>query len=103
MSVTQSWVVLIGGAMFLLAPSVAVLAGWRPVFLRGARAPVPLVSAVGLCVYGAVLVTAIPRLVDAPTAVRATCAYVGLGLMWTAVGLFILYDILAGANRRGRK
>ncbi|MFE6228272.1 hypothetical protein [Streptomyces sp. NPDC057854] len=103
MSTSQSWGLVVGGAVFLLVPSVAVLAGRRPCFLRGSRAPAPLLSAVGLCAYAAVLVDEIPRLAGASPAVRGTCSYVGLGLMGTAVGLFILYETLAALDRRGRK
>ncbi|MEU9858735.1 hypothetical protein [Streptomyces sp. NPDC047974] len=103
MSVAQSWGFLVGGAVFLLAPSVAVIAGWRPCFLRGSRAPAPLLGLVGLCVYTGVLVDEIPRVAGASPGVRATCAYIGLGLMGTAVGLFVLYETLAGSDRRGRK
>ncbi|MGW4055324.1 hypothetical protein ACWENA_31320 [Streptomyces sp. NPDC004779] len=103
MSAAQSWGFLIGGAVFLFAPSVAVMVGWRPCFLRGSRAPAPLFGAVGLCVFAAVVVDEIPRVAGASPDVRATCAYIGLGLMGVAVGLFILYETLAGSDRRGRK
>lgn len=103
MSTAQSWAFLVGGAVLLLAPSVALLAGWRPSFLAGSRAPVPLLGAAGLCGYGTVVVTAIPQVLGASTGVRTTCAYAGLGLMGTAVGLVLVYDFLAGAYRRGRK
>ncbi|MFJ5708372.1 hypothetical protein [Streptomyces sp. NPDC093105] len=62
-----------------------------------------LLGIAGLCVYAGVLVDEIPRVAGASSGVRATCAYIGLGLMGTAVGLFILYDVLVGADRRGRK
>ncbi|MFH9955884.1 hypothetical protein ACH4OX_16925 [Streptomyces roseolus] len=103
MSTSQSWGLIVGGALFPLAPSVAVMVGWRPSFLRDSRAPAPLLGAVGLCVYAAVLLNEIPRLAAAAPGTRGTCSYVGLGLMGTAVGLFILYETLAGSDRRGRK
>ncbi|NML51576.1 hypothetical protein HHL19_16035 [Streptomyces sp. R302] len=103
MSNLQSWGFLAGGAVVILVPSVAVLTGRRPGFLRGSRGPTPLLGITGLCVYAAVLVDEIPRVTGASSGVRATCAYIGLGLMGTAVGLFILYDVLGGADRRARK
>ncbi|MEV6199067.1 hypothetical protein AB0M64_03740 [Streptomyces sp. NPDC051771] len=103
MSNPQSWGFLVGGAVLILVPSVAVLAGWRPCFLRGSRGPAPLLGITGLCVYAAVLVDEIPRVAGASSGVRATCASIGLGLVGTAVVLFILYETLAGPDRRGRK
>ncbi|MFI0827564.1 hypothetical protein ACH4Q7_24265 [Streptomyces roseolus] len=103
MSTPLSWGLLIGGAVVLLVPSVAVLAGWRPCLLRGSRGAAPLLGITGLCVYAAVLLNEIPRVAGASPGVRTACAYAGLGLIGTAVGLFILYDALAGSDRRGRK
>ncbi|MGY3339948.1 hypothetical protein ACVW0K_006047 [Streptomyces filamentosus] len=103
MSDLRSWGFLAGGAVVILVPSVAVLTGWRPCFLRGSRGPVSLLGITGLCVYAGVLVDEIPCVVGVSSGVHATCAYIGLGLMGTAVGLFILYDVLVGADRRGRK
>ncbi|MFJ7067620.1 hypothetical protein [Streptomyces sp. NPDC101115] len=102
MSAWAGWSLIIGGAVLILLPGVAVLAGWRPGRFRHAQAPVPLLGAAGLAMYGTVLFNEIPRLAGAPGDVRSTCAYIGLGLMALAVALVVLYDFLAGPSRRGR-
>ncbi|WP_338491773.1 hypothetical protein [Streptomyces sp. SJL17-4] len=48
MSTWASWTLLIGGAAVLLAPSIAVLLGWRPTRLARADAPIRLLGAAGV-------------------------------------------------------
>ncbi|GGS97918.1 hypothetical protein GCM10010222_44530 [Streptomyces tanashiensis] len=102
MSSWGSWGVVAGGAVLILTPSVAVLAGWRPGPVRRARAPVPFLGMAGLAAYGAVLADEVPRLAGASGGVRLTCAYIALGLIAVAIALVILYDFLSGRARRGR-
>ncbi len=103
MSTSQSRGPAVGGAVFLLAPSVAVTVGRRPCLPRDARAPVPLPSAVGPCAHAAVPVDEIPRPTGASPDARGTCSCAGPGLMGAAVGLFGLHETPAGSDRRGRK
>ncbi|MFE0737295.1 hypothetical protein [Streptomyces sp. NPDC058855] len=97
------WTLLAGGAVLLLAPGVAVLAGRRPSRSRHVRAPVPLLGVAALALYGVVLANEVPRVAGASDEVRAVCAYLGLGLAALAVALVVLYDFLAGRSRRGRQ
>ncbi|WP_309054219.1 hypothetical protein [Streptomyces sp.] len=103
MSAWASWILLLGGAVLLLVPGVAVLIGWRPGRFRRAQAPAALLGVSALALYGVVLVNELPRVAGAPSGVRATCAYVGLGLAGLAVALVVLYDLLAGRPRRARQ
>ncbi|MEV6331996.1 hypothetical protein [Streptomyces sp. NPDC051909] len=99
MSTWGSWALIVGVAVLVLVPSRAVLAGRQPGRFRYTQGPVRLLGAAGPAGYGAVPANEIPRLAGAPSGVRSTCAYIGLGLIAAAVALVVLYDVLAGRSR----
>ncbi|MFF7438935.1 hypothetical protein [Streptomyces sp. NPDC008122] len=103
MSTWASWTLIAGGAALVLAPSVAVLLGWSPRWLRHGEAPVRLLGFAGLAVYAAVLTDEIPRLADASVGVLKTCSYIALGLLGCSIALVILFDFLGGPSRSGRR
>ncbi|MEU4064622.1 hypothetical protein AB0F25_19770 [Streptomyces wedmorensis] len=65
MNTWTSWTLLVAGAVFLLLPGLAVLAGRRPGSLNRAEGPVPLLGASAVALYGLVLADEVPRLVGA--------------------------------------
>ncbi|CAM5586716.1 hypothetical protein [Streptomyces narbonensis] len=79
MTTWVSWVLLTGGAVLLLAPSVAVRAGGRAATREG-RAH-RLLGAAGVVLCGAVLTSEVARLAKAPSGVPKACSYIALGLM----------------------
>ncbi|MFF6888805.1 hypothetical protein ACFY9F_37200 [Streptomyces sp. NPDC012421] len=98
----MSWTLIAAGAVFVLAPSVAVLLGWRPRLLRHGQAPVRLLGVAGLCMYGAVLIDESARLSGPSQEVVRVCAYVALGLVFCSVALVILFDFLGSSSRSRR-
>ena len=103
MSPWASWTLLIGGAVLLLAPSIAVLLGWRPSYLARPGAPTHLLGAAGVVLYGAALTSEVARLAEAPSGVLKACSYITLGLIGCAIVLVALYDFLAEPSRRRRR
>lgn len=100
MTTWVSWVLLTGGAVLLLAPSIAVLLGWRPSWPARTGAPTRLLGAAGVVLYAAVLTSEVARLAAAPKGVPKACSYIALGLIGCAIALVALYDFLAESSRR---
>ncbi|MEU3745632.1 MULTISPECIES: hypothetical protein [Streptomyces] len=98
----MSWTLLAGGAALLLAPSIAVLRGWRPSRLARTGAPTRLLGAAGVLVYGAVPTSEVARLAGATEGVPKACFYIALGLIGCSIVLVALYDFLAEPSRRRR-
>ncbi|MBX9427476.1 MULTISPECIES: hypothetical protein [Streptomyces] len=103
MSTWASWTLLIGGAALLLVPSTAVLLGWRPGRLARTGAPTRLLGAAGVTLYAAVLTDEVARLAGATGGVLRACAYSAVGMIGCSIVLVILYDVLAGRSRSGRR
>ena len=103
MSPWASWTLLIAGGALVLAPSVAVLLGWRPGRLGRTEGPAGLLGAAGVTLYGAALADEVPRLAEASNGVLKACSFIALGLVGCSIALVILYDFLAGPSRSGRR
>lgn len=76
-------------ALILPLP-LALLAGWKPRFVRDRPSGMRLRAHGSLCLYAAVLVNGVPRIADAPAEAVAVCGNVGFGFAAAAVVLFLL-------------
>ncbi|MET9953839.1 hypothetical protein ABZ135_20100 [Streptomyces sp. NPDC006339] len=104
MSAWASWTLVIGGVALLLAPSIAVLLGWRPNRLARPGAPARLLGGAGVMLYGAVLTNEAARLAEASSAAREACSLVALGLVGFSIAFVIIYDFRAvRPSRSGRR
>ncbi|MDG4858543.1 hypothetical protein P8605_10330 [Streptomyces sp. T-3] len=96
MSSTTSWILLIGCTVLMLAPSLALSAGWIPAVIRHRPGPVRILGAAGIAMYGVALCALAPRVAHAgPESVTAG-TYAALALTGVSVVLMAAYDTVLG-------
>ncbi|MCY0933142.1 hypothetical protein [Streptomyces sp. H34-S4] len=79
---------LAAATVLLLPVAVAMLAGWTPSRLRDWAVARPYAYAL-LCIYALAPLNAVPRMLDASTAVVMACGLLGIGFVVAAAVLLI--------------
>ncbi|MER7173527.1 hypothetical protein [Streptomyces mesophilus] len=98
MSSTTSWILLGACTLFVLPPSLALIAGWIPGVIHHRPGPVRLLGAAGIAVYGAALCEFVPRLAHADRGTVTVGAYGAVAMVAVTVALVAAYDIARGPS-----